>query len=180
MPRFIVFALKSIAIVFTPIAVIGLVVSNKEISGDQYVAVLEILGTATSPGAIEVFGADIQTVSAVLDFFQAWSLPVLLVAAILGLIGLVFSRDRLKATKQISLGLFFSFGLWVILLTRVSQAVTELLSAAISDLSAFVIATFLAEISAELINLTGLLSLLFGALAIVAWFLGKRRKVRAN
>jgi hypothetical protein len=55
-----------------------------------------------------------------------------------------------------------------------------MLGSAISDLSAFVIATFLAELSAELLNLTGLLALLFGTLALVTWFIGKRRKVRVN
>jgi hypothetical protein len=180
MPRIIVFALKSVSIIFIPIGIIGLVVSSKEISGNQYVAVLEILGTASSPGAIKIFGADVQSVSALLDFLQAWSFPVLLAVGVLGLVGLIFSKDKLKATRQISLGLFFSFGIWAILLTRGSQAFNELLGSAISDLSAFVIATFLAELSAELLNLTGLLALLFGTLALVTWFIGKRRKVRVN
>ena len=180
MPRIIVFSLKAIAILFIPIAVIGLVISRKEISGDQYVAVLEILGTASSPGAIEVFGADIQTVSALLNFLQVWSFPVLLTVGVLGFFGLIFSKDKLKATRHICLGLFFSFGIWAILLTRSNQAFNELLGSVISDLSAFVIATFLAELSAQLLNLTGLLALLFGTLAIVAWVIGKRRKVLVN
>jgi hypothetical protein len=96
MPRFIVLTLKVIAIIFAPIAILGLIVSRQAVSGDQYVAVLEIIGTNSKPGAIEIFGADIQTVASLLNFFQAWSLPVLLLIIALGFISLILSKDKLR------------------------------------------------------------------------------------
>ena len=110
MPRFVAFTLKIIAIVFAPIAIVGLIISKQAVSGDQYVAVLEILGSSSAPGAIEVFGADIQTLSSLLNFFEAWSLPALIAIIALGIIGLALSRDKLRATWHICLGLFFCFG----------------------------------------------------------------------
>ena len=50
MPRFIVNLFKFIAIVFAPIAVIGFVVSKREISGNQYAAVLEVFGNGSVKG----------------------------------------------------------------------------------------------------------------------------------
>ena len=180
MAKFFVFALKAIAITFTPIAVIGFVVSEQTISGDQYAAVMEILGSENYPGAIEIFGADTQTISALLDFLEAWSLPLLLLMGILGVLGLNFSKDRLVATFYICLGLFFSFGLWALFLSRSHEAFTEFIGSAISDLSALVMAAFLSELSAKLLNLTGLLALLFAALAFGFWLASNRRKVRGR
>lgn len=176
MPRFLAGILKLIAIVFTPIAVMGLVISKRAITGDQYAASLEIFGNASRPGAVEIFGADIQTVSSLLDFFGAWSLPALVAFALLGISALALSNDRLRSSFQFCLGLFFSFGLWVILLTQSNQRFSIFAGGAISDLSALVIATYLAELRAELMNLLGLLTLVFGILAIGFWLLLTRRK----
>ena len=176
MPRFLILALKFIAIVFTPIAALGFAVSKHEISGDQYAAVLEIFGNNSRPGAIEIFGANIQTVSSLLDVLGTWSLPVLIATCVLGIVGLSFSKDKLAAAIHICLGLFISFAVWVIFLTRSRQAFTEEIGSAISDLSALVIAAYLSELSAGLLNLTGLLALFFGALALGFWVLANRRK----
>lgn len=180
MPKSIALVLKFIAIVATPVTVIGFAISRREVSGDEYVAMLEILGTNANPGAIEIFGADIQTVSALLSFLQTWSLPLLLVVVALGLLGLVLSSDKLRATLQICIGLFFSFGLWAIFLTRSSNAVTNYVDSVISDLAALVISGYVAELSAELLNLTGLFALFFGALAIIIWLIENRRKARSS
>jgi hypothetical protein len=169
-------ALKLIAIAFTPIALMGLVISKQAISGDQYAAVLEVFGNASRPGAIEVFGADIQTVSSLLDFFGAWSLPALVVIALLATSALALSNDRLRSSFHFCLGLFFSFGLWVIFLTQSNQRFSSYIGSAISDFSALVIAKYLSELSAELLNLIGLLTLVFGLLSIGLWLLLTRRK----
>ena len=179
MPRFIVLTLKVIAIIFAPIAILGLVVSRQAVSGDQYVAVLEIIGTNSKPGAIEIFGADIQTVASLLNFFQAWSLPVLLLIIALGFISLILSKDKLKATTHFCLGMFFSFGIWAAFLSQSRQAFTNVIGSEISDLSSVVIAAYLSELSSKLLNLTGLLALMFGALAIIFWLLASRRKAQA-
>ena len=180
MPRFVVTFLKVIAVLFAPIALIGLVVARQEVSGDQYVAVMEIIGSDSQPGAIEIFGADMQTLTALLNFFQAWSLPVLITIVALGIIGLSLSKDRLKATSQVCLGMFFSFGLWAAFLSQSRQAFTNVIGSEISDLSAIVIAAYLAELSAKLLNLTGILSLAFGVLALALWSVVSRRKSRTN
>ena len=180
MPRFLVVTLKTIAIVFAPIAIVGLVTSTKAVSGDQYVAVLEILGSNSTPGSIEVFGADIQTLSSLLNFFEAWSLPSLIAIAALGLIGLALSRDKLRATWHICLGMFFSFGLWALLLSRCQQVFTEFIGSGISDLSAVALAIFLSELSEDLLTLIGLLALLFGLLALLFWLTANRRKARSS
>jgi hypothetical protein len=180
MAKFLVFALKALAIIFTPIAVIGFVVSRQAISGDQYAAVMEILGSQNSPGAIEIFGADTQTISGLLDFLEAWSMPLLLLMGILGILGLILSSDKLVATFRICLGLFFSFGIWALFLSRSRQAFTEFIGSAISDLSALVMAAFLSELSAKLLNLTGLLALLFATLASGFWLASNRRKARGR
>lgn len=176
MSKFLVAALKFVAIVFTPIAVIGFVISKHEISGDQYAAVLEILGNKSRPGAIQIFGADIQTISSLLDFFGTWSLPTLVAIAFLGVTALVFSKDRIASTWHICLGLFFSFGIWAIFLTQSRQVFTQSIGTTISDLSELVIAAFLSELSAGLLSLTGLLALFFGVLTLGFWFLANRRK----
>jgi hypothetical protein len=176
MARFFAVLLKAMAIIFAPIAVIGFVVSRQAISGDQYAAVMEILGSDTAPGAIEIFGADTQTISALLDFLEAWSLPLLLLVGVLGVLGLIISKDKLVATFRICLGLFFSFGVWALFLSRSRQAFTEFIGSAISDLSALVMAAFLSELSAKVLNLTGLLALLFAALAFGFWLASNRRK----
>lgn len=178
MSRFVLLALKFASIIFAPIAVIGFTVSKRAISGDQYAAVLELFGNDSQPGALEIFGADIQTVSSLLDFFGMWSLPVIVAIVLLGIAGLVLSQDKLRATWHICLGLFFSFGVWAYFLTRLSFA--ESIGSAISDLSALVIAAYLAELSAELLNLTGLLALFFGALSFGCWLIVNRRKARAR
>ena len=178
MAKIFVFTLKALAIIFTPIAVIGFMVSRQVISGDQYAAVMEILGSENSPGAIEIFGADTQTISGLLDFLEAWSFPLLLLMGILGTLGLIFSKDKLEATFRICLGLFFSFGVWALFLSRSRQAFTEFIGSAISDLSASVMAAFLSELSAKLLNVTGLLALLFAALAFGFWLATNRRKSR--
>ena len=178
MAKFFVFTLKALAIIFTPIAVIGFVVSRQVISGDQYAAVMEILGSENSPGAIEIFGADTQTISALLDFLEAWSFPLLLLMGILGTLGLIFSKDKLEATFRICLGLFFSFGVWALLLSRSTKAFAEFIGSAISDLSALVMAAFLSELSAKLLNVTGLLALLCASLAFGFWLATNRRKSR--
>jgi len=180
MPRFIAVTLKLIAVLFAPIALIGIVVARQEVTGDQYVAVMEIVGSNSQPGAIEIFGADMQTLTSILNFVQAWSLPALIAIVILGIIGLALSKDKLRATWHIFLGLFFSFGLWAVLLTRSRQAFTNFLGSEISDLSAIVIAAYLSELSAKLLNLTGLLALLFGALALLTWLPLYRRKAQSG
>lgn len=180
MPRFIVATLKFIAIVFTPIAVIGFVISRREISGDQYAAVLEIFGNELRPGAIEIFGADIQTISTLMKFFGTWSLPALIVFVFLEVAGLVVSNNRLVAAWHICIGLFFSFGVWAIFLSRSHQAFTNSIGPAISDLSALVISAFVSELSAGLLSLTGLLALFFGILALGFWFLANRRKASSS
>jgi hypothetical protein len=180
MPRFIVLALKVIAIIFAPIAILGLIVSRQAVSGDQYVAVLEIIGTNSKPGAIEIFGADIQTVASLLNFFEAWSLPALIAMVALAIIGLALSEDKLRATWHICLGLFFSFGIWAAFLSQSRQAFTDVIGSEISDLSGIVIAAYLSELSAKLLNLIGLLALLFGALAFIFWIAVNRRKARSS
>jgi hypothetical protein len=180
MPRFVVTFLKVIAVLFAPIALIGLVVARQEVSGDQYVAVMEIIGSDSQPGAIEIFGADMQTLTALLNFFQAWSLPLLIVIVALGIIGLSLSKDKLKATSQVCLGMFFSFGLWAALLTQSRQAFTNVIGSEISDLSSIVIAAYLSELSSKLLNLTGLISLTFGALALTLWSVANRRRAQTS
>jgi hypothetical protein len=180
MPRFVVVTLKVIAVLFAPIALIGFVVARQEVSGDQYVAVLEIIGSDSRPGAVEIFGADMQTLAAVLNFFQAWSLPALIGIIALGIIGLSLSNNKLRATSQVCLGMFFSFGIWAAFLSQIQQAFTNVIGSEISDLSAIVIAAYLAELSSKLLNLTGLLSLAFGVLALVLWAVTNRRKSRTN
>jgi hypothetical protein len=95
-------------------------------------------------------------------------------------IGLALSKDKLRATWHIFLGLFFSFGLWAVLLTRSRQAFTDFLGSEISDLSAIVIAAYLSELSAKLLNLIGLLALLFGVLALLTWLPAHRRKAQLS
>ena len=176
MSKFFLLALKLIAIAFAPLAVIGFVISKREISGDQYAAVLEIFGNGSRSGAIEIFGADIQTISSLLDFLGTWSLPALVAIVCLGIARLVFSNDRLASTFHICLGLFISFGIWAMLITRSQQAFTEEIGPALSDLAALVISAYLSELSAGLLNLIGLLALFFGALALGFWASLNRRK----
>lgn len=178
MPRLFIAFLKVVAVLFAPIALIGFVVARQEVSGNQYVAVLEIIGSDSQPGAIELFGADMQTLAAVLNFFQSWSLPALIAIVALGVIGLSLSKDKLRATSQVCLGMFFSFGLWAAFLSQSRQAFTNVIASEISSLSAIVIAAYLSDLSAKLLNLTGLLSLTFGALALVLWSVANRRKSR--
>lgn len=174
MPRSLLGAFKLIAIILTPIALIGFVISRREISGDQYVAVLEIFGNDTQPGAVEIFGADIQTISSLLKFFETWSLPALIAIVVLGLVGLGFSKDKLRSTWHFCLGLFFSFGVWAAFLTRSHATFSNFADSAVSDLSALVIREYLFDISAELLNLLGFLALVFGSLAFGLWALAKR------
>lgn len=176
MSKFFLLAVKLIAIAFAPLAVIGFVVSKREISGDQYAAVLEIFGNGSRSGAIEIFGADIQTVSSLLDFLGTWSLPALVAIVCLGIARLVFSNDRLASTFHICLGLFISFGIWAMLITQSQQAFTEEIGPALSDLAALVISAYLSELSAGLLNLIGLLALFYGALALGFWASLNRRK----
>jgi hypothetical protein len=180
MPRYIVATLKLIAIVFTPIAVIGFVISKQEISGDQYVAVLEIFGNESQPGVIKVFGADIHTISTLIKFFGNWSLPALVVFIFLEIAGLTISKNKFDSAWHMSLGLFFSFGVWAIFLSNGPQAFAKSIGTSVSDLSALVISVYVSELSAQLLSLTGLLALFFGALAMVFWFLANRRKVSAT
>jgi hypothetical protein len=81
---------------------------------------------------------------------------------------------------QICLGLFFSFGVWAVFLTRSRQAFEETIGSAISDLSALVIATFLSEVSSDLLNLTGFVAILFGSLALGLWIQINRRKATSS
>lgn len=171
--------LKLLAILLAPLAFIGFVISRQVISGNEYVAVLEILGSSTEPGAIEIFGADIDTISALLDLLEIWSLPLLLALAGYGILGLAFSKNKLRTSFRLFLGLFFSFGFWALLLSRTLEIFTNLIGSDISDLSALVIAQFLSELSDTLLNLTGLLALIFGGLALGLWLIGSRRKARA-
>ena len=178
MPSFIIVTIKLIVIIFAPIAFIGLEIARQEVSGDQYAAVLEIFGTNSRPGTLDLFGADIQTLASALNLFQVWSLPALIAIVALGVIGLAISADKLRATWHICLGLFFSFGLWATLITRSREAFTELIGSEISEISSVVMATYLSQLSATLLNLTGLLALSFGALALLLWFPVLRRKAR--
>jgi len=180
MSRFLVGALKLIAIIFTPIAVMGLLITKRTVSGDQYAAVLEIFGNASRPGAIEIFGADIQTISSLLDFFGAWSLPTLVVISLLGLSALAVSNDRVQSSFHFCLGLFFSFGIWAALLTQSHQRFASIVGSDISDFAGVVITSYLAELSFEILNLVGLLTLVFGVLAIWFWLLLNRRKTRTS
>lgn len=175
MPRLIVNLFKFIAIVFAPIAVIGFEISKREISGNQYAAVLEVFGNGSVPGAIQIFGADIHTISSILNLLETWSLPALIATAIFGITGLVFSSERLVTTWHICLGMFFSFGVWTMFLIRSREAFAEFVGANISELSAQVIADYLSELSASLLNLTGLLALFFGFMSFAFWVLAKRR-----
>ena len=180
MPKFIGISLNAAAIVLTPIAVIGYVVSKRVISGDQYAAVLEIFGNGSRPGAVEIFGADIQTISTILNFFSAWSLPILVATFVLGITGLSFSNDKLKAGWHFCLGLFFSFGVWAVFFTRSRQAFEETVGSAISDLAALVIASYLSAVSADLLNLMGFLAMFFGLLALSFWIQLNRRKATSG
>lgn len=180
MTRLFVFILKALAIIFIPIAVIAFVISKQAISGDQYAAVMEILGSEARPGAMEILGADTQTIAALLDFFDSWSLAILLLVGVFGVLGLVFSKDKAAAAFRICLGLFFSFGIWTLLLSRSRQAFTEFIGSAISDLSAKVMAAFLSELSTKLLNLTGLLALLFATVTLGFWLASNRRKLRSQ
>jgi hypothetical protein len=47
-------------------------------------------------------------------------------------------------------------------------------------LSGIVIAAYLSELSARLLNLIGLLALLFGALALIFWLAMNRRKAHSR
>jgi hypothetical protein len=76
--------------------------------------------------------------------------------------------------------LFFSFGLWAVLLTRSQQTFAETIGSEISNLSGIVIAAYLSELSARLLNLIGQLALLFGALALIFWLAVNRRKARSS
>lgn len=180
MPRFFAVTLKLLAVVLTPIALIGFVVARHEVSGDEYVAALEVIGTNSQPGAIEFFGADMQALASALNFLQEWSLPALIAIVALGIVGLALSKDKLRATWQICLGLFFSFGIWAILLSNSRKSFTEYIGPEISDLSATVLAAFVSDLSATLLNLTGLLALAFGALVLLFWMLMIRRKARSG
>jgi len=173
-------SLKMIAILFTPVTIIGFEISRQEISGDQYAAALEVFGSETRPGAIEVFGVHIQTLSSLFDFFQSWSLNALVAVICLGIFGLALSGDRLKATWHFCLGLFVSFGIWAVFFTRSQRAFSEFIGSAVSDLSAQVIAKYLSDLSAKLLSLTGTLALLFGLLALILWALINRRKASSS
>lgn len=180
MTRFFAFALKAIAIFFAPIAVAGFVVSRQAISGDQYAAVIEIIGTNEKPGAIQIFGLETSALSKLIDFLDAWSLPIMLAVGVLGILGLIFSGDKLRATFHVCAGLFVSFGAWALLFTRSSQAFTEFVGSQISDLSAMVMAAFLAELSAKLLNVSGQLALMFAGLAFGFWLASRRRKAHSE
>lgn len=178
--KFLLLGLKFIAIVVAPFAMNGFAVSQRKISGDLYVAVLELLGNDSRSGAIEIFGADIQSVSTLLDFLRTWSLPVLIAICGLGFVAIIFSKDKLKAALHICLGLFISFGIWAILITRSRQTFTEFIGPAISELSALEISAYLSELNGKLLNFTGLLSLFFGVLALGFWALLNRRRARTH
>jgi len=180
MSRFLALILKLIAITLTPIAVIGFSISERAISGDQYVAALELFGNDSRPGAIQVFGSDISTILRVLNFFKTWSLPVLLAIFLIGIALVVVSKNRLASTWHLCLGLFISFGIWAVCLTRIRQTFNEIVGSAISGLSARVINAYLSKLCADLLNLTGLLALIFGAIALGFWVLANRRKVSAS
>jgi hypothetical protein len=180
MSRLLALVIKLIAITLTPIAVIGFAVSKRVISGDQYVAALEIFGNDSRPGAFQVFGSDISTVLKVLNFFKTWSLPFLLAIVFVGIALVVVSRNRLASTWHICLGLFISFGIWAVCLTQIRQIINEIVGSAISSLSARVINAYLSKLCADLLNLTGLLALTFGAIALGFWVLANRRKVSAS
>ena len=98
--------------------------------------------------------------------------------ALLGATGLFLSKERLVSTWHICLGMFFSFGVWAIFLSRSREAFAEFVGANISELSAQVIAAYLSELSAASLNLTGLLALFFGLLSFAVWVLAKRRTAR--
>jgi hypothetical protein len=105
--------------------------------------------------------------------------PVLLLIIALGFISLILSKDKLRATRNFCLGMFFSFGIWAAFLSQSRQAFTDVIGSEISDLSSVVIAAYLSALSSKLLNLTGLLALMFGALAIIFWLLASRRKAQA-
>jgi hypothetical protein len=174
------FTLNIIAVILVPVAFVGFVTSQQVISGDQYVAVLEILGSSALPGLVEIFGADIKTVAAFLDFFETWSLPLLLTIAAYGIFGFTVSKDRVRASFQTCLGLFFSFGFWALLFSQALEIFTRFIGEDISDLSALIIAQFLTALSSKLLTLTGLLALVFGGLALGLWLIGNRRKARSR
>jgi hypothetical protein len=180
MSRFLVLIVKLIAIALTPIAVIGFVVSKRAISGDQYVAALELFGNASRRGAFQIFSADISTISSVLNFFETWSLPVLLAIVLVGIALVVISKNRVDSTWHICLGLFISFGIWAVGLTRMRQMFNEIVGSTLSGLSARVINAYLSKLCADLLNLTGLLALIFGAITLGFWVLANRRKVSAS
>jgi hypothetical protein len=180
MPRSLAISLKFFAIVFTPIAVIGFVLSKTAISGDQYAAVLELFGNDSRAGAIQIIDVDVRTISSLLDFFGTWSLPALVAIVLVGIALLIVSNDRIASTWHICLGLFFSFGIWAIFLAKSRPAIVEIVGSDISNLSAQVITAFLSHLSEELLNLTGILTLVFGALALGFWVLAARLKASAN
>lgn len=126
--------LKFIAILFAPVTIIGFEISRQQISGDQYVAALEVFGSDTRTGAIEVFGVNIQTLASLFDFFQTWSLTALVAITCLGIFGLILSSDRLKATWHFFLGLFVSFGVWAVFFTRSQRAFSDFIGSAISNI----------------------------------------------
>jgi hypothetical protein len=76
--------------------------------------------------------------------------------------------------------MFFSFGIWAAFLSQSRQAFTDVIGSEISDLSGIVIAAYLSELSTKLLNLIGLLALLFGALAFIFWIAVNRRKARSS
>ena len=180
MTRFIALVLKGITIFVIPIAVILIAISRKAVTGNEYAAVVEILGTTNVPGAIQIFGVDTETISHILDWIDTWSLALLLGTLAIATASLVLSKDRLRTSSQLSLGLFFTFGIWSVIINKSNDVFTAAIGDSISDLSAVVIATYLAALSQSLLNLIGGLALVFGIVALGLWLFGARRDATEN
>jgi uncharacterized membrane protein len=180
MRRSVAFLLRAVTILVLPIAVISLIISRKAVTGNEYAAVVEILGTNNAPGAIQIFGADTQTISNILDWIDTWSLALLVSAIAIALAAFLLSNDRIRAGRQLSLGLFFTFGIWSVIINKSNDVFTAAIGDSISDLSAVVIATYLAALSQSLLNLIGGLALVFGIVALGLWLFGARRDATEN
>ncbi len=180
MKRTVALILKMLTILILPIAVVSLVISRKSVTGNEYAAVVEILGTGNKPGALQIFSADTQTVSNILDWMDTWSLALLVAVIALALTAFLLSKDRIRACRQLSLGLFFSFGISFLAINKSNDVFISAISDSVSDISAIVMATYLAALSNSLLNLIGGLALFFALTALAMWLVGSRRTVPRN
>ena len=180
MLNFVSVILRTFVIFFIPVAAVLSVASRQAITGDQYAAVREIVGTEDKPGSVELLGTDIRRVAYIFDFIQTWSAPVLVVMLLLVTLGLLTSTDKLRAVTHIFLGLFFSFGFWTVILTQSYEMFNNSVGPSVSQTAGNVLSAYLLIMIRDLVNFTGLTTLLFGLLALGLWVAMNRRQANTN